>query len=171
MKAALQLASFGVMICYRAHQLGGRHDRSLHNAFPAEQQPQIRGMLSDSLAGVVSQQLVKRADGSGRVAAHEILIATSGLGTLIRDGKTNQVMSMIQSGQGEGMQSMDSALDRLVRGASRRRTPWRRRRQGSFAKIPAVARVIRPTGCEPSTSRCQSVPPPDRLAPVPERVP
>ncbi|MCC6552066.1 MAG: PilT/PilU family type 4a pilus ATPase [Polyangiaceae bacterium] len=116
MKLALQLASFGVLILATVHtnSAPATIDRFV-NAFPAEQQPQIRGMLSDSLAGVVSQQLVKRADGSGRVAAHEILIATSGLGTLIRDGKTNQVMSMIQSGQGEGMQSMDSALDRLVR--------------------------------------------------------
>jgi twitching motility protein PilT len=116
MKLALELASFGVLILATVHtnSAPATIDRFV-NAFPAEQQPQIRGMLSDALAGIVSQQLVPKADGSGRVAVHEILIATSGLGTLIRDGKTNQVMSMIQSGQGEGMQSMDATLDRLVR--------------------------------------------------------
>ncbi|HSN97546.1 MAG TPA: PilT/PilU family type 4a pilus ATPase [Candidatus Nanopelagicales bacterium] len=116
MKLALQLASFGVLILATVHtnSAPATIDRFI-NAFPAEQQPQIRGMLSDALAGVVAQQLVNKADGSGRLAVHEILIASSGLGTLIREGKTNQVMSMIQSGQGEGMQSMDTALDRLVR--------------------------------------------------------
>lgn len=116
MKLALQLASFGVLILATVHtnSAPATIDRFI-NAFPAEQQPQIRGMLSDALAGVVAQQLVNKADGSGRMAVHEILIATSGLGTLIREGKSNQIMSMIQSGQGEGMQSMDSALDRLVR--------------------------------------------------------
>lgn len=116
MKLALQLASFGVLILATVHtnSAPATIDRFV-NAFPAEQQPQIRGMLSDALAGIVAQQLVNKADGSGRLAVHEILIAVSGLGTLIREGKTNQVMSMIQAGQGEGMQSMDVALDRLVR--------------------------------------------------------
>ena len=115
MKLALQLASFGVLILATVHtnSAPATIDRFV-NAFPAEQQPQIRGMLSDALAGVVSQQLVN-TPGGGRIAVHEILIAASGLGTLIREGKTNQVMSMIQAGQGEGMQSMDVALDRLVR--------------------------------------------------------
>lgn len=114
MKLALQLASFGVLILATVHtnSAPATIDRFV-NAFPAEQQPQIRGMLSDSLAGIVAQQLVNKI-GGGRLAVHEILIAVSGLGTLIRDGKTNQVMSIIQSGQGEGMQSMDGTLDRLV---------------------------------------------------------
>jgi twitching motility protein PilT len=116
MKLALQLASFGVLVLATVHtnSAPATIDRFV-NAFAADQQPQIRGMLSDSLAGIVAQQLVKKADGSGRLAVHEILIAVSGLATLIRDGKTNQVMSLIQSGQSEGMQSMDAALERLVR--------------------------------------------------------
>ena len=88
-------------------------DRIL-NAFPAEEQPQIRGLLADSLIGVVAQQLVRSADGKARVAVHEILIGTSGLAAMIRDGKTHQVTNLLQGGQQLGMQSMDMALARLV---------------------------------------------------------
>ncbi|MFM2343029.1 MAG: hypothetical protein RLZZ592_2682, partial [Pseudomonadota bacterium] len=111
MKAALQLASFGILIYATVHtnSAGATIDRYV-NVFPAEQQPQIRGLLADSLIGVVAQQLLPRADGKGRVAAHEILIGSSGLAALIREGKTQQVPSYIQSGAGEGMQTMDSTL-------------------------------------------------------------
>ena len=66
------------------------------NAFPAEQQPQIRGLLADSLAGVVAQQLLRTADGKGRAAAHEILIGNFALASLIRESKTAQIGSFIQ---------------------------------------------------------------------------
>ena len=93
MKAALQLASFGVLIFATVHtnSAASTIDRFV-NAFPAEQQPQIRGLLADSLSGVVAQQLVKKADGSnGRVAVHEILLGSMALASIIREGKTNQV--------------------------------------------------------------------------------
>jgi twitching motility protein PilT len=114
MKAALQLASFGILIYATVHtnSAGATIDRYV-NAFPAEQQPQIRGLLGDSLAGVVAQQLVPKIDG-GRVAAHEILIGNLALASLIREGKTQQIGSFIQSGAAEGMQSMDSSLEKLV---------------------------------------------------------
>ena len=114
MKAALQLASFGILIYATVHtnSAGATIDRYV-NAFPADQQPQIRGLLGDSLAGVVAQQLVPKIDG-GRVAAHEILIGNLALASLIREGKTQQIGSFIQSGAGEGMQSMDSSLEKLV---------------------------------------------------------
>ncbi len=116
MKAALQLASFGILIYATVHtnSAGATIDRYV-NAFPAEQQPQIRGLLADSLVGVVAQQLLPRADGKGRVAAHEILIGSTALAALIREGKTQQIPSFIQSGSGEGMQGMDAVLERLVR--------------------------------------------------------
>jgi twitching motility protein PilT len=116
MKAALQLASFGILILATVHtnSAGATIDRFV-NAFPADQQPQVRGLLADSLAGIVAQQLLRRADGSGRVAAHEVLIGTSGLAALIREGKTAQIGSYIQGGQSEGMQAMDAALGRLLR--------------------------------------------------------
>jgi twitching motility protein PilT len=115
MKAALQLASFGILIYATVHtnSAGATIDRYV-NAFPADQQPQIRGLLADSLAGVVAQQLLPKIDG-GRVAAHEILLGNLALASLIREGKTQQIGSFIQSGISEGMQAMDSALDRLVK--------------------------------------------------------
>jgi twitching motility protein PilT len=116
MKAALQLASFGILIYATVHtnSAGATIDRYV-NAFPADQQSQIRGLLGDSLAGVVAQQLVPKIDG-GRVAAHEILIGNLALAALIREGKTQQIGSFIQSGAGDGMQTMDSSLEKLVTG-------------------------------------------------------
>jgi len=116
MKAALQLASFGILIYATVHtnSAAATIDRYV-NAFPADQQPQIRGLLADSLAGVVAQQLLPKIDG-GRVAAHEILLGNLALASLIREGKTQQVPSFIQSGVSEGMQAMDSALEKLVKG-------------------------------------------------------
>lgn len=116
MKAALQLASFGILIYATVHtnSAGATIDRYV-NAFPADQQSQIRGLLGDSLAGVVAQQLVPKIDG-GRVAAHEILIGNLALAALIREGKTQQIGSFIQSGAADGMQTMDSSLEKLVTG-------------------------------------------------------
>ncbi|NVB82004.1 MAG: PilT/PilU family type 4a pilus ATPase [Kofleriaceae bacterium] len=116
MKAALQLASFGILIYATVHtnSAAATIDRYV-NAFPADQQPQIRGLLADSLAGVVAQQLLPKADGAGRVAAHEILIGNLALASLIREGKSQQIAGLIQSGQAEGMQGMDASLERLVR--------------------------------------------------------
>jgi twitching motility protein PilT len=115
MKAALQLASFGILIYATVHtnSAAATIDRYV-NAFPAEQQPQIRGLLADSLAGVVAQQLIPKIDG-GRTAAHEILLGNLALASLIREGKTQQIGSFIQSGQAEGMQLMDSSLEKLVK--------------------------------------------------------
>ncbi len=84
------------------------------DAFPANQQAQIRTMLSESLKGVVAQQLMKRIDKSGRVAALEVLVVNSAVANLIREGKTFQIPSMIQTGKGEGMQLMDQALIDLL---------------------------------------------------------
>ncbi len=115
MKLALQLASFGVLVFATVHtnSAPATIDRVV-NAFNAEEQPQVRGMLAESLIGVVAQQLMKRADGQGRVAAQEVLVATSGLAAMIRDNKTFQIPSLMQASQGVGMQTMDMALERLV---------------------------------------------------------
>jgi twitching motility protein PilT len=80
------------------------------NVFPTTQQEQIRTMLSESLRGVISQNLLKAADGKGRVAALEILITTSASNNLIREGKTYQLHSIIQTGKRDGMQTMDQAI-------------------------------------------------------------
>ena len=82
--------------------------------FPADRQEQIRMMLSESLKAVISQILCKKI-GGGRVAAMEILIATSSVANLIREGKTFQIPSMMQTGKGVGMQSLNDALMDLVK--------------------------------------------------------
>jgi twitching motility protein PilT len=87
------------------------------DAFPADQQEQIRAMLAETLRGVIAQQLLRRVDGGGRVAALEILIATPALANLIREGKTHQIPSVMQTGKKEGMVTMDqSLLDLLMKG-------------------------------------------------------
>jgi twitching motility protein PilT len=115
MKLALQLASFGVLVFATVHtnSAPATIDRIV-NAFPFDEQPQVRGLLAECLSGIVAQQLLKSADGSGRVAAQEILIGTTGVSAMIRENKTFQIPSAMQAGQSFGMQTMDMALERLV---------------------------------------------------------
>jgi len=82
--------------------------------FPADRQEQIRTMLSESLRGVVSQMLCKKK-GGGRVAAYEVLIANSACANLIREGKTFQLKSVMQTGRNLGMQTMNDHLFDLVK--------------------------------------------------------
>ncbi len=82
--------------------------------FPADRQAQIRTMLSESLKGVIAQTLCKKA-GGGRVAAHEILLCNSGVANLIREGKTFQIPSMMQTGKAAGMQTLGDSLLELVK--------------------------------------------------------
>ncbi len=85
------------------------------DVFPTNQQAQVRTQLSESLSGVIAQQLLRRADGSGRVATVEILIGVPALAHLIREGKTFQIPSIIQTGRREGMQTMDQAIVDLLK--------------------------------------------------------
>lgn len=82
--------------------------------FPATQQAQIRSTLSDGLRAVISQGLFKRIDRKGRVAALEIMIATNAVRNLIREGKTYQIPSMLQTGKKYGMQTLDDAIMELL---------------------------------------------------------
>jgi twitching motility protein PilT len=82
--------------------------------FPAGQQAQIRSMFSDSLAGILSQTLIKAKGQKGLVCAQEILVATPGVRNLIREDKTTQILSLMQTGAQFGMQSMDQCLKTLV---------------------------------------------------------
>jgi twitching motility protein PilT len=83
------------------------------DVFPAEEKEMIRAMLSESLRAVISQSLLK--DGSGRVAAHEIMMGTPAIRNLIREGKVAQMYSAIQTGQAFGMQTLDQNLQELVK--------------------------------------------------------
>jgi twitching motility protein PilT len=85
------------------------------DVFPAAEKEMVRSMLSESLRAVISQTLLKRKDGSGRVAAHEIMLGTPAIRNLIREGKVAQMYSSIQTGQSLGMQTLDQALTELVR--------------------------------------------------------
>ena len=85
------------------------------DVFPTDQQEQVRAMLSESLKGVVCQQLLKTADGKGRVAALEIMIGTPAIGNLIREGKTFQIPSIMQTAKKDGMQLMDQHLLDLLK--------------------------------------------------------
>ncbi|WP_075879512.1 type IV pilus twitching motility protein PilT [Vreelandella massiliensis] len=84
------------------------------DVFPGEEKSMVRSMLSESLQAVVSQSLLKR-QGGGRVAAHEILIATSAVRNLIREDKVAQIYSAIQTGGNLGMQTLDASLTQLVK--------------------------------------------------------
>lgn len=88
-------------------------DRVL-DVFPSDQRDQIRVMVSESLRGIVSQQLIPRADGTGRVLALEVLTNNSAVGNLIRDGKTYMLPGVIQTGRKSGMRLMDDSLMELL---------------------------------------------------------
>ncbi|AUL99178.1 type IV pili twitching motility protein PilT [Zoogloeaceae bacteirum Par-f-2] len=85
------------------------------DVFPAAEKDMVRAMLSESLRAVISQTLLKTKDGSGRVAAHEIMIGTPAIRNLIRENKIAQMYSAIQTGQNVGMQTLDQCLQDLVR--------------------------------------------------------
>jgi twitching motility protein PilT len=112
---ALTCAELGILVFGTLHTNSAVKtiDRII-NAFPANQQNQVRSMLSESLKAVLAQQLLKTKDGKGRCAAVEILISSPAVGNLIREAKLNQIASVIQTGSSEGMQTMDQALQRLL---------------------------------------------------------
>jgi twitching motility protein PilT len=85
------------------------------DVFPADEKEMVRAMLSESLQAVISQTLLKTKDGAGRVAAHEIMVATPAIRNLIREAKIAQMYSAIQTGSGVGMQTLDQNLTDLVR--------------------------------------------------------
>jgi twitching motility protein PilT len=85
------------------------------DVFPAHQQGQVRVQLSVALQGIMTQQLLPTADGSGRVVACEVLVPNPAIRNLIREGKTHQIYSVLQTSSATGMQTMDSSLATLVR--------------------------------------------------------
>lgn len=114
---AMTCAETGTLIFGTLHtQSCGKTVDRIIDGFPRDAQEQVRTMLSISLKGVVAQQLIKTADRTGRVAALEILMGSTALGNLIREGKTYQIDTLIQSTESEktGMQSMDRGLMKLV---------------------------------------------------------
>src|SRR5665213_423890 len=115
MSIAVTAAEMGILVMGTLHTNGAAPtvDRIV-NQFPADKQPHVRTMLSTSLRGVVSQQLIQKTDKQGRVAALEILVNTPAVANLIRQGKLDQMENAMQSGAANGMKLMDSAIQALL---------------------------------------------------------
>lgn len=115
--AAITAAETGHLVLATLHTTSAAQtvDRII-DVFPSHQQEQIRVQLSTVLEGIVCQTLLPLSDGKGRVCAQEILVATSAIRNLVREGKTHQMPSVLQSGGAEGMQALDQALKALVLG-------------------------------------------------------
>jgi twitching motility protein PilT len=112
---ALTAAETGLLVFGTLHTNNARKtiDRMV-DAFPANKQPQVRAMLANSLRGVLAQLLLKKADGSGRVAVNEILIASPAVSAIIREGATQKLQDVIVAGKGQGMQFMDDAIHAML---------------------------------------------------------
>jgi twitching motility protein PilT len=113
---AITAAETGHLVLSTLHTIGASKtiDRIV-DVFPPYQQQQIKIQLSAVLEGIVSQQLLEKADKSGRIAALEILVATPAIRNLVREGKTHQIDSSVQTGAKYGMKSMDMSLIELYR--------------------------------------------------------
>ena len=113
---ALTAAETGHLVLATLHTNNAiRTVNRLLGAFPPEQQNQIRTMVSESLRAIVSQRLIPRADGKGRALALEILVVNKAVGNLIRENKTFQIRSSMQTGQSLGMVLLDDSLRELVK--------------------------------------------------------
>jgi twitching motility protein PilT len=108
---ALTAAETGLLVFGTLHTNNARKtvDRMI-DVFPSDQQAQVRTMLANSLRGVVAQLLLKRMDGSGRLAVNEILVVNSAASSIIREGATQKLQDVIVGGKGQGMQFMDDAI-------------------------------------------------------------
>jgi twitching motility protein PilT len=115
MSIAVTAAEMGILVMGTLHTNGAAQtvDRMV-NVFPSDKQSHVRTMLSTSLRGVVSQQLLQRSDKGGRVAALEILLNTPAASNLIRQGKLDQLENTMQAGGAFGMRTMDSAIQQLL---------------------------------------------------------
>ena len=114
--AALTAAETGHLVLATLHTPSAPEstDRII-DVFPAHQQTQVRAQLAMTLAGVIAQRLVPRAGGKGRIAACEIMTGTPAIRNLIREGKTPQMLNVIQAGNKKGMQTLTQALQALYR--------------------------------------------------------
>jgi twitching motility protein PilT len=113
---ALTAAETGVQVLGTLHTTGAvRSIDRLISVFPARVHEQVRSVLAESLRMVVSQQLVRKSDGTGRIVVPEVLLNTQAASSMIRKGRTHQLASVIQAGSRQGMCSLDNGLQELVR--------------------------------------------------------
>ncbi len=113
---AIGAAETGHLVLSTLHTLGAAKtiDRII-DVFPPHQQQQIKVQLSSVLEGVISQQLIPKADGSGRIGAYEVMVTTQAIRNLIREGKSHQIQTSIQTGVKFGMQTMDQSITELYK--------------------------------------------------------
>jgi twitching motility protein PilT len=159
------------------------------DVFPPEQQGQVRTQLSIALQGIVTQQLLPTADGTGRVVATEVLVPTPAIRNLIREGKTHQIYAAVQTSGAVGMQTMDADLARLVRAGAITRSLAEQRASvpeelkrllGSAPVMPAAmqgdgfpqgAPSTAPAAPHPEPPQGGPPPPPQPSAPPPVQIP
>jgi twitching motility protein PilT len=115
-RLALTAAETGHLVFGTLHTSGAAKtiDRII-DVFPPQEKDMVRAMLSESLLGVISQVLCRRKDGTGRIAAHEIMIGNNAIRNLIRENKIAQMYSALQTGQSMGMQTLDQHLQELLK--------------------------------------------------------
>ncbi|MEP7027003.1 MAG: type IV pilus twitching motility protein PilT [Candidatus Eisenbacteria bacterium] len=141
------------------------------DVFPANQQAQVRTMLSESLEGVVAQSLLPSKDGTGRVAALEVLVGVPALRNMIREDKTSQILSVIQTGAQHGMQSLDQSLrDLVMQGRLAREEAMRKSANPKLFEGSQGGSVATPGAGAAAVSGASAGPTPSRSAnpPVPE---
>lgn len=115
-RLALTAAETGHLVLASLHTASApRAVDRIVDVFPAEEKDMVRTMLSESLLAVVAQTLCKREDGQGRIAAHEVMLATPAIRNLIREGKVAQLYSALQTGGQAGMQTLDQSLQALAK--------------------------------------------------------
>ena len=119
MQVAMTAAETGHLVLGTLHTQGAANAiNRIVDAFPSHQQNQVRAQLADTLQGVISQSLVRKASGDGRVAATEIMVRTPAVANLIREGQVAQLYSVLQTGSQAGMHTLDQELRRLVESGS-----------------------------------------------------
>ena len=115
MEAALKIASDGVLVIVTvaANNAAAALERVL-TGVPSDRQRRLQDLLADCLAGVVVQHLIRSGDGKSRVAAHEVLVSNAAIATIVRDGKLGRIGEALAAGAPQGMQTLDSSLERLL---------------------------------------------------------
>jgi twitching motility protein PilT len=139
---AITIAETGHLVLSTLHTLGAAEtiDRII-DVFPSDQQNQIRIQLANTLRAVISQQLILRPDGKGRVAAREIMVVTSGIRNMIREGKTYHLTNAIDTGKNLGMQSMEEDIADLYKAGMIDL-------QDAINRVPRVDHFLKLTGAE-----------------------
>jgi twitching motility protein PilT len=139
---AITIAETGHLVLSTLHTLGA--SETIHriiDVFPSDQQNQIRIQLANVLRAVISQQLILRPDGKGRLAAREIMVVTSGIRNMIRDGKTYHLTNAIDTGKSMGMQSMEEDIANLYKAG-------KINLQDGISRVPRVDHFLKLTGAE-----------------------